>query len=168
MNNGSLMTKFETLLLSSVSWGARHAARVMLIFSLAALAGCGAGGIDQRDRATAETGRTVAGHPQGVAASASAETTGREVGWFMNPIAEGADPWTVHGEPITSRFRLKATAVWHCILSDRLTSLGEKHVIWKAPDQGPYSRKFGRRKFIFWTATGMSTSRLPTGKTKTT
>ncbi len=62
---------------------------------------------------------------------------------FVNPIGEGADPWVVR-DPFEDRF------LW-CIshgnrdiaihTSGSLTSLGTKHVIWKSPRRGPYSRE---------------------------
>ncbi len=62
-------------------------------------------------------------------------------GLFVNPIAEGADPSVVrHGD----RYLWCRTdgdvgvAIWR---SDRLTSLGHKHVVWKAPAQGPFSKQ---------------------------
>lgn len=64
---------------------------------------------------------------------------------FVNPIAEGADPWVIR-DPTAERCRYlwcfsegnRAIAIH---TSDRLTSLGEKHVVWAAPDTGPYSRQ---------------------------
>ncbi len=62
-------------------------------------------------------------------------------GLFVNPIAEGADPFVVQdGE----RYLWCQTAgdvgvaVW---ASDRLTTLGHKHLVWQAPDAGPWSRQ---------------------------
>ncbi len=62
---------------------------------------------------------------------------------FVNPIGEGADPWVVRDE--------KNTRYLWCLsegnrgiaihTSQRLTSLGEKHVVWRAPDHGPFSRE---------------------------
>jgi GH43 family beta-xylosidase len=60
-------------------------------------------------------------------------------GLFVNPIAEGADPFVVRDG---DRYLWCQTvgdagvAVW---TSDRLTSLGTKHVVWRAPDSGPCS-----------------------------
>ena len=62
---------------------------------------------------------------------------------FVNPIGEGADPWVV-------RDAKKNRYLW-CLsegnraisihTSKNLTSLGEKHTVWRAPDKGPYSRE---------------------------
>jgi len=60
---------------------------------------------------------------------------------FTNPIAEGADPWVVkHGDQYIWCFSEgnRGISVW---LSDRLTSLGTRHVVWEAPESGPYSRE---------------------------
>lgn len=58
---------------------------------------------------------------------------------FVNPIAEGADPWVVrHGDAYywCQTHGNRGVAVWK---SDGLTDLGEKHVVWNAPDSGPHS-----------------------------
>ncbi|CAN5466793.1 hypothetical protein BH23VER1_BH23VER1_25770 [soil metagenome] len=62
---------------------------------------------------------------------------------FVNPIGEGADPWVVR-DPNADRYLWcfsdgnRAIAVH---TSDRLTSLGQKHIVWRAPESGPYSRE---------------------------
>ncbi len=62
---------------------------------------------------------------------------------FVNPIAEGADPWVIR-DPHAERYLWcfsdgnRGIAVH---TSDRLTSLGEKHIVWTAPAEGPYSRE---------------------------
>ncbi len=62
---------------------------------------------------------------------------------FVNPIGEGADPWVIR-DPDADRYLWcfsdgnRAIAVH---TSDRLTSLGRKHVVWRAPESGPYSRQ---------------------------
>lgn len=64
-----------------------------------------------------------------------------EAATFVNPIAEGADPWvTRHGDQYVWCFSEgnRGISVW---LSDRLTSLGTRHVVWQAPEGGPYSRE---------------------------
>ncbi|MBA2559543.1 MAG: glycoside hydrolase family 43 protein [Propionibacteriales bacterium] len=62
-------------------------------------------------------------------------------GFFVNPIGEGADPCVVRdGERYLwcqSEGNL-GVAVW---VSDRLTSLGTKHVVWTAPAEGACSRQ---------------------------
>ncbi len=62
---------------------------------------------------------------------------------FVNPIGEAADPWVVR-DPNHDRY------LW-CLsdgnrgisihTSKRLTSLGQKHVVWRAPDTGRWSRE---------------------------
>lgn len=62
---------------------------------------------------------------------------------FVNPIGEGADPWVVRDEK-NDRYLWclsegnRAIAV-HA--SDRLTSLGRKQIVWRAPKSGPVSRE---------------------------
>ncbi|TWU08209.1 family 43 glycosylhydrolase [Stieleria varia] len=62
---------------------------------------------------------------------------------FVNPIGEGADPWVIR-DPNHDRYLWcfsegnRAIAIH---TSDRLTSLGEKHIIWRAPDTGMYSNE---------------------------
>ena len=59
---------------------------------------------------------------------------------FTNPIAAGADPWVVR-DPNQSRYlycasvKNRSIAIW---TGDRMTELGERHVVWKAPPAGPY------------------------------
>jgi GH43 family beta-xylosidase len=60
---------------------------------------------------------------------------------FTNPIAEGADPWVLrHGDRYLWCFSEgnRGISVW---TSDRLTSLGTRHVVWQAPESGPFSRE---------------------------
>jgi GH43 family beta-xylosidase len=60
---------------------------------------------------------------------------------FTNPIAEGADPWvTKHGDQYVWCFSEgnRGISVW---LSDRLTSIGTRHVVWQAPETGPWSKE---------------------------
>lgn len=60
---------------------------------------------------------------------------------FVNPIAEGADPAVVRDG---SRYLWcqsegnVGVAIW---VSDRPTTLGTKHVVWRAPAHGPYSKQ---------------------------
>jgi GH43 family beta-xylosidase len=62
-------------------------------------------------------------------------------GWFVNPVAEGADPFVVRDG---DRYLWCQTvgdvgvAVWQ---SDRLTSLGRRKVVWHAPETGPCSQQ---------------------------
>jgi GH43 family beta-xylosidase len=60
---------------------------------------------------------------------------------FVNPIAEGADPWVVkNGKQYVwcASEGNRGISLW---ISDRLTSLGQKHVIWTAPESGPYAKE---------------------------
>jgi GH43 family beta-xylosidase len=69
------------------------------------------------------------------ALSASAAPT------FTNPLAEGADPWVVrHGAHYywCASDGNRGIAIHR---SDRLTSLGEKFLVWRAADTGPHSRE---------------------------
>lgn len=62
---------------------------------------------------------------------------------FVNPIGEGADPWVIR-DPTTPRYLWcmsdgnRAIAIH---TSSSVTSLGQKHVVWRAPDTGPVSRE---------------------------
>lgn len=74
----------------------------------------------------------------------STVTTGAlPAGRFVNPIAEGADPWVVR-DPNNDRYLWcfsdgnRAIAIYP---GKRLTALGEKHVVWKAPGKGPFSQE---------------------------
>ena len=60
---------------------------------------------------------------------------------FINPIAEGADPWiTREGDQYVwcQSHGNRGVALW---LTDDLTSLGTRHVVWEAPENGPYSKE---------------------------
>lgn len=60
-------------------------------------------------------------------------------GHFVNPVAEGADPFVVrHGEGYLW-CQTDADAGIAVRRSDRLSSLGEKHIVWRAPASGPWS-----------------------------
>lgn len=62
-------------------------------------------------------------------------------GLFVNPIAEGADPYVVRDGDHYLWCQTDGdvgVAIWR---SDRLTSLGEKHLVWRAPRTGPVSRQ---------------------------
>jgi GH43 family beta-xylosidase len=72
-------------------------------------------------------------------AACAAEAADSPVSRFLNPIAEGADPWVArHGGAYywCQSEGNRGVSVWR---SDRLTDLGEKHVVWRAPDSGPHS-----------------------------
>lgn len=62
-------------------------------------------------------------------------------GEFVNPVAEGADPWvTRHDGRYLWCFSEgnRGISVW---TSDRLTSIGTRHVVWQAPENGPFSQE---------------------------
>ena len=62
---------------------------------------------------------------------------------FVNPIAEGADPWVIR-DPLQPRYLWclsdgnRAIAIH---TSDSLTSLGTRHIVWRARGNGPCSRE---------------------------
>lgn len=62
---------------------------------------------------------------------------------FINPVGEGADPWVIR-DPNAQRYLWclsegnRAIAVH---TTDRLESMGQKHIVWEAPTTGPYSRE---------------------------
>lgn len=60
---------------------------------------------------------------------------------FTNPIFEGADPWIVQhdGKYIACLSDANQSIAIH--ISDDLTTLGPKHIVWEAPETGPYSRE---------------------------
>ncbi|MBU3666454.1 MAG: DUF1080 domain-containing protein [Chthoniobacterales bacterium] len=61
--------------------------------------------------------------------------------WFVNPFAEGADPWIArHGDDylLVLAEANRGIALYR---SGSPTSPGRKRVIWTAPDTGPYSRQ---------------------------
>ncbi|MFK8111971.1 MAG: sulfatase-like hydrolase/transferase [Rubripirellula sp.] len=62
---------------------------------------------------------------------------------FINPIGEGADPWIIR-DPKSDRYLWCLSDGNRAISihsSNRLTSLGSKHIVWRAPDSGPYSQE---------------------------
>ena len=62
---------------------------------------------------------------------------------FVNPIAEGADPWVVR-DPNKDRYLWCMSEGNRAIAihtSETLTALGKKHVVWEAPAEGACSRE---------------------------
>lgn len=62
---------------------------------------------------------------------------------FVNPIGEGADPWVVR-DPHANRYLWCLSEGNRAIAihpSERLTSLGRKHIVWRAPERGPVSQE---------------------------
>jgi GH43 family beta-xylosidase len=63
--------------------------------------------------------------------------------WFVNPIAEGADPWVVR-DPNANRYLWCAATGNQSIAihtSDTLATMGKRHVIWVAPETGAFSKQ---------------------------
>ncbi|MCA9138182.1 MAG: family 43 glycosylhydrolase [Planctomycetales bacterium] len=62
---------------------------------------------------------------------------------FVNPIGEGADPWVIR-DPNADRYLWCFSEGNRGIAihtSKSLTSLGKKHVVWRAPETGPHSHE---------------------------
>jgi GH43 family beta-xylosidase len=62
---------------------------------------------------------------------------------FVNPIAEGADPWVIEN-PVGSGYLWCFSDANRGIAihrSDRLTAPGPKRLVWSTPESGPYSRQ---------------------------
>jgi len=62
-------------------------------------------------------------------------------GQFVNPVGEGADPHVVRDGDRYLWCQSEGNvgvAIW---VSDRLTSMGRKHVVWWAPSEGPCSKE---------------------------
>jgi GH43 family beta-xylosidase len=80
--------------------------------------------------------QTVFGEPEFVDAA-------NDGNYFVNPIGEGADPWVVR-DPNAKRYLWcmsdgnRAIAVH---TSTSITSMGTKHIVWRAPRRGPTSRE---------------------------
>jgi GH43 family beta-xylosidase len=72
----------------------------------------------------------------------TASTTITVASTFVNPIAEGADPWVIRESPKRYLWCMsegnRAIAIH---TSSRLTCLGEKHIVWRAPSNGPVSQE---------------------------
>ena len=62
---------------------------------------------------------------------------------FVNPIGEGADPWVIR-DPNLFRYLWCLSEGNRAIAihtSNSVTSMGQKHVVWQAPDSGPVSQQ---------------------------
>lgn len=62
---------------------------------------------------------------------------------FVNPIGEGADPWVIR-DPNNNRYLWCFSEGNRGIsihTSKNLTSFGQKHLVWEAPESGPYSKE---------------------------
>lgn len=62
-------------------------------------------------------------------------------GQFVNPIAEGADPYVVRDGDAYLWCQTVADVGVAVCRSDRLTSLGERVVVWEAPETGMWSKE---------------------------
>lgn len=62
-------------------------------------------------------------------------------GQFVNPIAEGADPFVVRAEDCYLWCQTAGDEGVAVCRSDRLTSLGVRRVVWRAPDSGLFSKQ---------------------------
>ena len=62
-------------------------------------------------------------------------------GTFVNPICEQADPWITQDQGHYLACFAEGNRAVSIQISDRLTSLGVKHVVWTAPETGPASRE---------------------------
>ncbi|WP_202863919.1 glycoside hydrolase family 43 protein [Ereboglobus luteus] len=60
---------------------------------------------------------------------------------FANPIATGADPWVVRHEGSYYWCRSENDTGVAICKSDSLTTLGTRHVVWRAPEHGPHSKE---------------------------
>jgi len=62
-------------------------------------------------------------------------------GTFVNPIAGGADPWVVKQDDRYVWCQSEGDRGISLWISDRLNSLGTRHVVWRAPETGPFSKE---------------------------
>lgn len=62
-------------------------------------------------------------------------------GTFANPIAIGADPWVVRHEGSYYWCQAENDLGVAICKSDSLTTLGVRHVVWRAPETGPYAKQ---------------------------
>jgi arylsulfatase A-like enzyme/GH43 family beta-xylosidase len=60
---------------------------------------------------------------------------------FTNPIFEGADPWIIQHDDKYIACLSDANRSIAIHISDDLTKLGPKHIVWQAPKTGAYSRE---------------------------
>ena len=62
---------------------------------------------------------------------------------FVNPIGEGADPWVIR-DPNEARYLWCMSQGNRAIAihtSSNVTSMGQKHIVWHAPEHGPTSQQ---------------------------
>ena len=76
---------------------------------------------------------------------------------FVNPVMEGADPWVFQHDGSYYMCQSDGNVGVSIARSDRLTEFGEKRVVWRAPESGPYSdqvwapelHRIGNRWYIY-------------------
>jgi GH43 family beta-xylosidase len=81
-------------------------------------------------------------------------------GTFVNPICEQADPWITQDQGHYLACFAEGNRAVSIQISDRLTGLGVKHIVWTAPATGPASRevwapelhKFDGRWYVYFAA----------------
>lgn len=102
------------------------------------------------------------GLPPAPKADAQESLPAQKEPFFHNPIAKGADPWVIR-DPQQPRYLWCKSDNDRGILifeSDDLTKLGKRHLVWKAPDEGPYSKEawapelhaIGDRYYVYFAA----------------
>ena len=96
-----------------------------LLLALAVIVTCGDGG--EPDAAAKTTPQVDGDLPDG---------------FFVNPIAEGADPWVVRDEANDRYLWCFSDANRGIAIAEgSLTEFGRRHVVWRAPQDGPYSKE---------------------------
>src|SRR3954471_8728067 len=71
----------------------------------------------------------------------AADRIALETATFANPIAGGADPWVVRHDGFYYWCASENDLAIAIYRSERLTERGEKIIVWRAPERGPYSRE---------------------------
>jgi len=82
---------------------------------------------------------TAEAPPPAILSDPTAGTLGLD--WFVNPIAEGADPFVVRDGETYFWCQSDGDRGVAVSRSTRLTSRGERRVVWRAPETGPHSRE---------------------------
>lgn len=75
---------------------------------------------------------------QTLPAAPEAAVSGRQ---FTNPICEGADPWVTQHDGKYLACMSEGNRAISVHISDDLTNLGPKNIVWRAPSSGPYSKE---------------------------
>ena len=95
--------------------------------------------IDTLGRATREQTSSVTGSTSSLGREMSNGDLSRDR--FVNPIAEGADPSVVRDGDRFLWCQAEGNVGVSIWVSDRLTSMGTKHVVWTADAEGPCSKE---------------------------